>query len=215
MTSKRKNFTQEDRSTRDLILDIAEQEIADKGVEGLKLKDVAEQVGVQLPSIYAHFAGRKEVLEALADRLMDDLLVIYHDIKSLPPMEGLLASAEKTIEFYVAHRGYARLLLADFPAPFEYSVFNKCSSKIQEVLVVMGDMINRGVAEGTVRQVPPDLLLSFRMGITLFPLFMRSDIGRREMVTDDAVIERITRESLILLRQFLEPTGHPDEFTRA
>ena len=64
-----------------------------------------KQVGVQLPSIYAHFAGRKEVLEALADRLMDDLLVIYHDIKSLPPMEGLLASAEKTIEFYVAHRG--------------------------------------------------------------------------------------------------------------
>ena len=80
--------------------------------------------------------------------------------------------------------------------------------------MVMGDMINRGVAEGTVRQVPPDLLLSFRMGITLFPLFMRSDIGRREMVTDDAVIERITRESLILLRQFLEPIGHPNEFTQ-
>ncbi|MCV6575365.1 MAG: TetR/AcrR family transcriptional regulator [Cohaesibacter sp.] len=205
MTSKRKNFTHENRSTRDLILDIAEQEIARKGVEGLKLKDVAEQVGVQLPSIYAHFAGRKEVLEALADRLMDELLIIYHEIKTMPPMEGLMASADRTIEFYVTHRGYARLLLADFPAPFEYSIFNRCSSKIQEVLVIVGDMINRGAVEGTVRHIPADLFLSFRMGITLFPLFMRSDAGQKEMVKDPIVIERIQREAHLLLSQFLKP----------
>lgn len=205
MPSKRKNFTEKDRSTRDLILDIAEQEIANKGVEGLKLKDVAEQVGVQLPSIYAHFSGRKEVLEALADRIMDELLLIYYDVKQLPPLDGLIASADRTIEFYVMHRGYARLLLADFPAPFEFSVFNKCSPKIQEVLVIVGDMINRGVENNTVRYVPSDLFLSFRMGITLFPLFMRSDVGRKEMVTDTEVIERIKCESITLLHQFLQP----------
>lgn len=205
MTLKRKKYTNENRSTRELILDIAEQEIAMHGAEGLKLKNVAEQVGVQLPSLYAHFGGRKEVLEALAHRCMDELLVIYHDLKELPPREALLASSDRTIEFYIENRGFARLLLADFPAPFECSVFNKCSSKIQEVLAIVGDMIARGVEEGTVRPMPADLFLSFRMGITLFPLFMRSDTGKKEMVTEPLVIERIRRESHRLLESFIAP----------
>ncbi len=49
MPNKRKNFTNEPRTTRDLILDIAQEEIAEKGLEGLRLKDIADQVGIQLP----------------------------------------------------------------------------------------------------------------------------------------------------------------------
>ncbi|MCT4657333.1 MAG: TetR/AcrR family transcriptional regulator [Cohaesibacter sp.] len=206
MVTKRKKFTQENRSTRDLILDIAEQEIAYKGVEGLRLKDVADQVGVQLPSIYAHFSSRKDVLEALAERLMDELLLIYYDLKPLAPKQALMASAERTIDFYITHRGYGRLLLADFPSPFEFSVFNKCGYKIQEVLEITGEWIKRGAEEGTVRDIRPDLFLSFRMGVTLFPLFMRSDEGRKEMVTDAEVIEQITQEAERLLELFINPS---------
>lgn len=205
MILKRKKFTEQDRSTRDLVLDIAEQEIALHGVEGLRLKDVAEQVGVQLPSIYAHFSGRKDVLEGLADRLMDELLIIYQEIQSLPPFEALMASSDRTIEFYVANRGYARLLLADFPTPYENSVFNKCDYKIHQAINFLKDLIAKGVEQGTVRPVSADLFLSFRMGVTLFPLFMRSNSSRKEMVTDPVVIEKITEESRRLLALFLKP----------
>ncbi len=205
MVSKRKKFTDQKRSTRDLILDIAEQEIATNGVEGLRLKDIAEKVGVQLPSLYAHFAGRKEVLEALADRLMDDLLAIYKGVEGVPPREALLASADRTIEYYVSNRGYARLLLADFPTPYEYSVFNKTGHKISKVLAFISELIEEGVEQGTVRPMPADLFLSIRMGVTLFPLFMRSDAGKKEMVTDKVIIERIKVEANRLLAQFIAP----------
>lgn len=205
MSLKRKKFTNEKRSTRDLILDIAEQEVAANGVDGLRLKDIAEQVGVQLPSIYAHFSGRKQVLEGMADRAMDDLLEIYQGLGGLPPREALLASADRTIELYLAKRGYARLLMADFPAPYEYSVFNRCSDKIREVLAIIKDLIDSGVKEGTVRPMRADLFLSFRMGLTLFPLFMRSDDDRQEMVTDPELIDQIRKEANRLIMLFITP----------
>ena len=203
MPQKRKKFKNENKSTRELILDIAEQEIAIHGVEGLRLKDIAVQVGVQLPSLYAHFAGRKELLEALADRLMDDLILVYKGLEGLPPREALLASADRTIEFYLTHRGYARMLLADFPTPYDHSYFNKTNVKIAEVLTMIDDTIKKGVADNTVRDIPANLFLSFRMGITLFPLFMRSSPDKKEMVKDPEVIDRIKRESNHLLAQFI------------
>ena len=205
MPNKRKNFTNEPRTTRDLILDIAQEEIAEKGLEGMRLKDIADQVGIQLPSLYAHFASRKELLEALADQLMDELIAIYENLQGLPPREALLASADRTIDFYVAKRGYARMLLADFPAPYDHSIFNKTSVKIGKVLKILNQSIQLGIAEGTVRDIPPDLFLSFRMGVTLFPLFMRGNQERKEMVRDPEVIDRIKRESNRLLSLYITP----------
>ena len=205
MTLKRKKYTDAKRSTRDLILDIAEQEVAANGVEGLRLKDIAEQVGVQLPSLYAHFSGRKEVLEALADRAMDELLAIYDGFDGLPPREALLASADRTVEFYVTKRGYARLLLADFPSPYEYSNFNKSSHKIQQVLKRIDATIQKGVEEGTVRDIRADVFLSFRMGVTLFPLFMRSDPRKKEVVSDEELIDQIRQEANRILAIFIAP----------
>jgi TetR/AcrR family transcriptional regulator len=205
MVQKRKKMLDEDRSTRDLILDIAELEIAKQGVEGFRLKNIAEQVGIQLPSLYAHFSGRKELFEALADRLMDDLLQIYESIRNLPPKDALISSADRTIDFYLEKRGYARMLLGDFPAPYEHSNFNRCDVKVRKVLSIIGEIIDRGVEEKTVRPIHPDVFLSFRMGVTLFPLFMRSDSDKKEMVTDPELIRHIKAEANRVLLHFIAP----------
>ena len=203
MPQRRKKYTDENRSTRDLILDIAEQEIASNGVDGLRLKDIASQVGIQLPSLYAHFAGRKELLQALAERMITDVEKIYSSLHGLPPREALLASADRTIDFFVERPGFARLLMSDFQAPRAFSIFNQSSDKIEKVLQAIDDIIKKGVAENTVRDVPPDLFLAFRMGVTLFPLFMRKRTNNDEMMSDPEAIERIKRESHRLLAQFI------------
>jgi AcrR family transcriptional regulator len=53
-------------STRDRILEVAEELIALHGMEGFQLKDVAERVGIRPPSIFAHFRSREAVGEAVA-----------------------------------------------------------------------------------------------------------------------------------------------------
>ena len=203
MAQRRKNYLNEDRTTRDLILDLAENEIAKRGVEGLRLKDVAEQVGIQLPSLYAHFSGRKELLEALADRAMDEVDIIYKELAGLPPRESLLAGADRMIDFYRAKNGYARLILADMPIPHQYSLFIKARPKVEAGVSYLNDTIKRGVAQNTVRDVSAELFLSFRMGVTLVPLFIHSNSQRQEMVKDPEVIDRIKLEAHHMLSQFI------------
>lgn len=203
MTVKSKKPIEGKRSTREVILEVAEQEIARNGVEGLRLKDVAEKVGVQLPSLYAHFDSRKVLLEALSDEFLGKLLNIYRELSALPPREALLASADRTIDLYLAKRGYARLLLYDFPAPNKFSLLASSEEKINDILNLIEETIQRGVAQNTVRNISAELFLSFRLGLTLFPLFMRLDRNGGDMVTDREIINSIKRESHYLLAHFI------------
>ncbi|WP_319410959.1 TetR/AcrR family transcriptional regulator [uncultured Cohaesibacter sp.] len=203
MTSNSKKPGEGKRNTREVILEIAEQEIAVNGVEGFRLKDVAEKVGIQLPSLYAHFAGRKELLEALTDEFLGKLYALYKELSALPPREALLASADRTIDLYLAKRGYARLLLYDFPAPNKNSILANSEDKIIEIVNLIEETIQRGVAEKTVRNISAELFLSFRLGLTLFPLFMRLDRNGGDMVTDREIISTIKREANFLLAHFI------------
>ncbi len=51
-------------SSRDLILDTAEQLFVEKGYRGVRLKTVAELVGIRQASLYYHFPGGKRELYA-------------------------------------------------------------------------------------------------------------------------------------------------------
>ncbi len=56
-------------STRDQILDAAESLFAQRGYQGTTIKLVAEQVGVQGPALYKHFAGKRALYEEVLERL--------------------------------------------------------------------------------------------------------------------------------------------------
>jgi len=56
-------------STRDLILDAAESLFARQGYQATTIKQVAEQVGVQGPALYKHFAGKRALFEEVLERL--------------------------------------------------------------------------------------------------------------------------------------------------
>jgi len=60
-------------STRERILEVAEEIIARHGMEGLRLKDVAESVGIQPPSVFTHFDGREAIGDAVAHRVLEKI----------------------------------------------------------------------------------------------------------------------------------------------
>jgi len=65
-----------DVPTRDRILEVAEEIISRSGMEGMRLKDVAARVGIQPPSIFAHFEGREAIGNAVAARVLDQLAAL-------------------------------------------------------------------------------------------------------------------------------------------
>lgn len=56
------------RRTAEKILDVAEEVFAEKGFEGATLRDVADRVGIRIPSLYNHFASKDQLYAAVLER---------------------------------------------------------------------------------------------------------------------------------------------------
>jgi AcrR family transcriptional regulator len=54
-------------TTRDRILNEALTLFAQNGYDGTSVEDIAEKVGIKAPSLYNHFKGKEDILNALID----------------------------------------------------------------------------------------------------------------------------------------------------
>lgn len=111
---KRKTVTRRTgEEARSAILDAAERRLLEVGPAGIRLQDVAEDVGVSHPAILHHFGDREGLIHAVTERAIDKLeeeLVVALSSSpdsSVPPDPG--AMLQRVFETLGA-RGHARLL---------------------------------------------------------------------------------------------------------
>jgi len=93
---------------RRLILDAAEKRLARQGPEGIRLQDIARDVGISHPAILHHFESREGLVKALIARTNTQLRE-----KLLGALESSEATAQDQIESVfeaLSDRGTARLL---------------------------------------------------------------------------------------------------------
>lgn len=101
---------------RRALLDEALAVIAEKGVEGLSLREVANRVGVSHAAPYHHFADKAALLRALAREgmgLMDEAMAAAEDAAGDDPKARLLGIGMAYVTFAVEHPDY----YAAFNAP--------------------------------------------------------------------------------------------------
>lgn len=104
--------------TRSLILNEVERLIARKGVYGFTLRDVAGPLGVQVPAIYKHFAGRDDVLVELSRRFIDGLSRQFAPaLRGADPALTLKLRLDEFADFHLNNPAYVRLSLVDFATP--------------------------------------------------------------------------------------------------
>jgi len=60
-------------TTKNKILDAAEQLFADKGFNGTSLREITGVAGVNLAAVNYHFGSKKELIKAVMSRYMDEL----------------------------------------------------------------------------------------------------------------------------------------------
>lgn len=54
-------------STKDRILDEALTLFSENGYDGTSVEQIAEKVGIKAPSLYKHFKGKEDILNAIID----------------------------------------------------------------------------------------------------------------------------------------------------
>jgi len=72
------------QQTSDLILDAAEACFARKGYAGTTLRDVADGVGIRIPSLYNHFANKESLYAAVLERGMTPVLEVLSESVESP-----------------------------------------------------------------------------------------------------------------------------------
>ncbi|MCE9651137.1 MAG: TetR/AcrR family transcriptional regulator [Parvibaculum sp.] len=98
---------------RRLILDAAEERLAAQGPEGIRLQDIARDVGISHPAILHHFESREGLVRALIARtstqLRDKMLTALqskHNGEDVVEANELISNVFETL----SDRGTARLL---------------------------------------------------------------------------------------------------------
>ncbi|MEZ4393616.1 MAG: helix-turn-helix domain-containing protein [Polyangiales bacterium] len=100
------------QEAREAILDAAERQLVASGPDGIRLQDVARDVGVSHPTVLHHFGSREALVEAVATRALDSL----HDdvlaaLRRAPEGEDQVAALLDGVSQALHARGQGRALM--------------------------------------------------------------------------------------------------------
>ncbi len=107
----RRRFSAED--AREAILVAAEKRLLEVGPEGIRLQEIAADVGMSHPTILHHFGSRDGLVTAVLTRAMNaleqELLACFTNLDADQPQQALLTTLDRVDEV-MRRRGHARLM---------------------------------------------------------------------------------------------------------
>jgi AcrR family transcriptional regulator len=146
--------------TMDALLAAAQQMFAERPVEEVTVEEIGQHAGLAVGSIYNNFGSKEGLYAAVVARALD-VDRDYMDRAYTPdrnPIQQLLAASEQYLRFALDHPQFFRMLaFPTKPGPYPAAADTAAllSQRVDEQNARMVDAIERGIAEGVVRQIDP------------------------------------------------------------
>lgn len=183
----------EKTSTKDRILDSALTLFSEKGYDGVGVDLIAENAGIKGPSLYKHFKGKEDILNALIEKVERHYEVNFGSADAPGEMpsttEELIGLSLKRIRFTlgdpVIKKVRRMLTMEQFRSKRIAALTTKYNMESVRGLYssIFRDMMGKGI----IRKTDPDLLsLSF-----IAPVSLLIQICDREPEREQEVMERI------------------------
>ena len=141
---------------RHQIIEAARNLIAAKGMDGVTIDAIAEEVGLTEGAIYRHFASKHQILSLLVDHIERNLL----DTVESAQTEGAsaVASLEHILEAHLSdvegHRAVSFVVIAEAMGFDGTTLAPKVSLMFTRYLELIQAVLDRGIREGSIR---PDI----------------------------------------------------------
>jgi AcrR family transcriptional regulator len=171
------------------ILGAAEQLIAQRGVGGVTIAELARAAGVSRPTIYRSWAGADEVVRAA---LLHRVVTLLERVPFAQTREGIVDDVLRFSKAFQTDPLYSALLARE-PEVFTRYTLHRFGASQQAILQRMAASIGAAQAGGTVRDGDPQ-----HIGVMLL-LIAQSAIlshGTVNELIDDASWERELRAAL-------------------
>lgn len=161
--SPRENLKQARRDVhRQHLLEAAERVFAERGYDGARMQDVAEQTGLSLATVYALISGKEE-LYAEIHRARGRALLLRAQQATVgceSALQSLLQGVGVYIEFLTEHPDYLRILLRESqPWALEPRYISaEQERQWREGLELTAAVFRAAIAEGSIVDEDPVLL---------------------------------------------------------
>lgn len=172
MPDKQTKKTQPRTKTRELIIAEAERLIAERGIDKLKLDDIAQSLGIQRPTLYFHFKGRQGILTEIAERGTIQLCDQFQDDENQDPITAISNGVEEMTQYMREHRAFTLLMARNHSTPEGLPAFNSLpgGTKRKTVPLVaeqlferIGRIIERGCQNGDFEPMDAELFWSITL----------------------------------------------------
>jgi AcrR family transcriptional regulator len=173
------------RERYDLILDVAARLFAEVGYEAATTNAIAKEADVPIGSLYQYFAGKEDILQALADRYLEGMQQLHEeafgaDISGLSIEEIIDRQIDPYIAFSEQHLGFKHAFLgaevsADLAAAMaelDDAVLTGAKSLLQRLNGQLGDeraamaaTVLKGMVKGLFGLLEADPDPAFQAGV--------------------------------------------------
>src|SRR6185369_16992549 len=94
------------RSTRECLLDVAERHFAERGFDGLSMRDIAAEAGLKnQASLYNHFASKQDLYEAVLSRGLAPIVALMVESRAdgRTRAQDVEPFVDKTLDYLSQH----------------------------------------------------------------------------------------------------------------
>jgi len=195
--------------TKRLVLEIAERIVAVEGVGGLRLKKIADEIGIQTPSLYKQFDGREAILRALSEKYVADLAIQFDFDELQDPLEVLTRGVRSIVELYALHPAWTRLQMRDYSSAEGVEALSRYTGGLETVTTEgplkgfatrVREILQEGARIGVFREVLVADFISVLLGSLSFKIIW---LGGR--VPQKKEIERLQDMMEDIILRFVKP----------
>jgi len=169
------------KATSEAILDAAEQGIAERGLRGAGMVEIAERAGVSVGTLYNHFADKDALLTALLhDRRRELAARIDAALarrQGEPFRAQLGAFTDAFAAHFEAHRRFLQILW-DEEAARGAPLVKRDESPIADIHRRLEKLMKLGAREGALRREGAPLLAAAYMGMLKAVLIKQTRTGK-------------------------------------
>jgi len=178
----------EPSSTKERILQVAEELFAERGYEGTRTRDIAERAKINISTLHFHWKSKEELYTAVYQRLLTQraqqaeevfALLEHARASSSPWQETVQAIVDKSFSFFRTHLHAARL-----------DSYRILEATTPSAALQQGQLFLISVAERLRALLPPELVRRLDVELTILTL----NVLLRDYFTNPAIFGRLLGE---------------------
>ncbi|MBE9115666.1 TetR/AcrR family transcriptional regulator [Lusitaniella coriacea LEGE 07157] len=155
--------------TKQQILDAAETAFSRHGLQGTRISEIARSAGVTTAMIHYYFGNKEGLYKTVLQRpaLEAGDLFAQLGLEALPPEEALKTFIKAAIVYEALHP-YRGMLWFQEASQNQGEYFKLSIESWSKTFSYLQDILERGMAEGSFRQLDPSFTIVHILGVCIF-----------------------------------------------